>query len=487
MSLDFAPAEAAPRAASPVTAPAEPVRAPVTAEPAGTTADAEPAAPTAAWSIGDMPLLAQVAPGGAGAGTQASGKDPGATVDAAVRALDAEAVRLRAVAARAAGGDAAAKPPAGTAEGAPQTTPGAANGGLTAEKLAETLGDLEKTYESARTVLESDLPGDDARRDRLRTAYVAAGTAARAAAPSIPRVNLVIIADPGSKEEEAVGFIANATTYASIYYGTGQSGEVVETITRVSTVGALFDAIEGTRRDRLIGRIDIFAHGTIDPTHQMKLADSWHRVGAFEQEAKRRAGKAATLATRSRVDASTVIELHACRLGAPRGSTDTAQQPATTGSDFLTGFGTAVGGERGQTVTGYAQRWVPKVYQLTDLKGNPAAMPKPGDPRRRAFEKIALDVWKKAMAGGAEARALMTPQERTAGTVTDARAIEIMAAQYEQRGGWYIGFQYAMPKPTSSNRPEQDVRTAERTFTAENADWQSRLLTVTTPSTGATP
>lgn len=478
MSLDFAPAVPAERASAPVAAPPEAAKAPVAAEPLT-------GAP--GWSIADMPLLAQASPGGGSAGAAASAPDPGATVDAAVRALDAETTRLRAVAAKAAGGENAANPPTTPAEGAPQSTPGAASGGLTAETLTETLAGLERTYDGARTVLEDKLPGDDARRDRLRAAYVGAGAAARAAAPSLPRVNLVIIAHPGTKEEEAVGFIPNATTYAELYYGTGQAGEVVETITQVSTVAGLFDAIEGTRKDRLIGRVDIFAHGTINPSHQLKLADTWHRIGDFEQEARARAGKAATLSTHSRVDSSTVIELHACRLGAPQGVQDTTQQPASTGTAFVAGFGTAIGGERGQSVTGYAQRWVPKVYRLTDLKGNPAPMPKPGHPLRKAFDKIALDVWKASMAGGSEARALMTPQERTAGTVTDARAIEIMAKQYESKGAWYIGYQYSTSTPTTTNRPEKDVQAKERTFTAETADWQSQVLTVTVPSKGVTP
>ena len=76
-------------------------------------------------------------------------------------------------------------------------------------------------------------------------------------------MNLVVIAAPKDGKD---WFITNATTYARLYFSKGLGGEVVSTIKDVGTIEELLDQIETTEPDRMIGRIDIFCHGTIEPT-----------------------------------------------------------------------------------------------------------------------------------------------------------------------------------------------------------------------------
>jgi hypothetical protein len=350
--------------------------------------------------------------------------------------------------------------------------------GLSAGGLATALKKLEGVYEGGRTTLEQNLPDDAARAARLRTAYVAAASGARAAAVDQTRVNLVIIAAPKEKRD---GFIANATTYARIYYGKGQHGETVQTITDVDSVPQLFTEIQNAQPDRLIGRVDIFGHGTIEPTHQLKLGKAWHRVGDFSQEAQARAGDAKTLATQSRFDGSTVIELHACRLGADDSKPGRSGEAVTHGTDFAKGFGEAIGGDQGQAIIAYKEWWVPRMFSLG------IRSPRQLTGRMRArFEKESVAIWDAAMAGGTEARALMTEAERAAGTVTRDRKIAIMEKLYDDAGGaWLIGHQYNSGTPMSRN-PVQDVKARRDTFSNE-ADWQSLTLTVKAPAPAVTP
>ena len=59
--------------------------------------------------------------------------------------------------------------------------------------------------------------------------------------------------------------------------------------TQIDTPDALFDLIETTEPDRMIRRIDIFCHGTIEPTHQIKFGATWFRIEQIESVAAARA------------------------------------------------------------------------------------------------------------------------------------------------------------------------------------------------------
>lgn len=373
--------------------------------------------------------------------------------------------------------------PAGKADrtappGRPPTQPG-----LDDARLTAALKKLTQTYDSSRTILEQQLAGDANRTDRLRRAYVDAAGAARAAAAGTARANLVVIAAPKAHKDL---FIVNATTYARQYYAAPRGGEVVTTIKDVDSVDALLDAIEGADPNRMIGRIDVFCHGTIEPVHQLKLGRTWHPVKDFETAAQARAGRAATLSTHARFDAGSVIELHACRLGAPLSDIGRTTETPTTGTDFLTGIGRSLGGEQGESVTGYQQRWVPRRFQFPGLRKVSGLKPA----QRTAFDRIAVQTYDAVMAGSTEIRNLLTDDEVRTGTVSRARKVAIMERLYDDAGGaWVIGHQYAGTDPQSTD-PVKDVKGKRDTFTNE-ADWQSLTLTVTIPKppapTGGTP
>ncbi len=363
---------------------------------------------------------------------------------------------------------------------APVATAGApgAPGAFTEDRLVAALEKLRQTYEGAQALVEAHLPTDDDRVRKLRHAYVAAAAGARAAATGMARANLVIIAAPKDNKD---WFITNATAYARLYYGKGIHGEVVSLIRDVATVEELLDQVEKAEPNRLIGRIDIFCHGTIEPAHQMKLGKSWHRVGDFEAAAAARAGSSRTLATQSRFDGSSVIELHACRLGAPLGDPGKTGEPQTQGTDFLAGFGKALGGEQGQSVTGYRQRWVPRVFRFPGIR-SPKQL---AGRQRKSFDDLAVRTYDAVMAGSAEVQTLLTDAERQGGTLTRDRKVDIMEKLYEAGNGWIIGHQYSTKEPQSTD-PVRDVAGKRDTFSNEK-DWQSLVLTVKVPPAQVVP
>ena len=94
------------------------------------------------------------------------------------------------------------------------------------------------------------------------------------------------------------------------------AGDTVQMREAIASPDELFDAIETTESDRMIRRIDIFCHGTIEPTHQIRFGPAWFRIDQIEAAAAARARAGRTVQSQTRFDGSTVIELHACRLGA---------------------------------------------------------------------------------------------------------------------------------------------------------------------------
>ena len=423
-----------------------------------------------------------------GTTTAAPGKaDQEMFVDGAIRYLEAAAEHYRAIA-QAAKVQALSRPtqaPATkpetkepTAKGTPDKEAPARDKpptapppvGLSEDKLVEALEKLKQTYEGSAGCATSSPTPTAAR--KLSQAYVNAASGARAAAAGQARVNLVVIAAPKDGKD---WFITNATTYARLYFSKGLGGEVVSTIKDVGTIEELLDQIEKTEPNRMIGRIDMFCHGTIEPTHQLKLGKTWHRIDAFESAAGARATTSRTLATRSRFDGSSVIELHACRLGAPQGDPGKSGLAPTTGTDFLSGFGKAVGGEQGQSVVGYEQRWVPRVFSFPGITSPSQLKGK----QRKTFDDLAVKTYDAAMAGSTEVQTLLTDAERQGGTVTRDRKVAIMEKLYTDGKGWVIGHQYSTADPKSTD-PVKDVKGARDTFTNEK-DWQRLVLTVKVP------
>jgi hypothetical protein len=428
--------------------------------------------------------------GGAPAIAQPTDADRRQFVDEAIAFLQGSAARWEAVTAAA---DVPSRPEAPAPAGDGQaTTPAAAEARAPAgpaparrpepparldpERLRTVLRGLLDTYEGSRRIVEQHLAGDTARQERLRAAYVSAVEAARRAAVATSRVDLVLIAAPHAGDDV---FIDNATTYARLYFGRSASGEAVQQVTAIASPAALLDAIEAAAPERMMGRIDIFAHGTIEPTHQIRFGPAWYSIAQIEAVMAARARSGATLQNQTRFDGSTVIELHACRLGAA--TSEPRRDPAapTSGEDLLGTVGRAAGGERGQSVIGYEQRWVPRGFRLGELRSTAEV----GTRGRRAaaFDRAAVRIWDAVMAGSVEGRSQLTEAERRPGaTISRDRKIAIMRRLFDAAGGaWLIGHQYTGAVPQSVD-PVRDVRGARDTFSNE-ADWERRVLRVTVP------
>jgi hypothetical protein len=411
-------------------------------------------------------------------------------VDEAIEFLEGSAARWEAVAAAANGPTPPQGPARAGAEQAPAPSPTDARAPATPvqarraepparldpERLRTVLRGLLDTYEGSRRILEQQLAGDTARQERLQAAYVSAVEAARRAAVATSRVDLVLIAAPRTGADV---FIDNATTYAQLYFGRSAAGETVQQVTAIDSPAALLDAIEAVAPERMMGRIDIFAHGTIEPTHQIRFGDHWYSIAQIEAVVAARARSGATLQNQTRFDGSTVIELHACRLGAA--TSEPGHDPAspTRGEDFLGTVGRAAGGERGQTVIGYEQRWAPRRFVFPGVSSTADV----GATGRRAvaFDRIAAQTWDAVMAGSVEGNSQLTDAERQPGaTISRERKIEIMRRLFDAAGGaWLIGHQYSGAFPQSVD-PARDVRRDRDTFSSE-ADWERRVLRVTVP------
>lgn len=435
------------------------------------------------------------APGGGQTSATPQRKDYEEFVDAAVRYLRDAADYYGTLASSArlpagpqppgrapAGGRASANQPGGrlpgeTAPGTGHAAPPAA-AGLEPARLEAALTKLRETYDSAREINDSHLDGGRARADRLREAYGAALDAARSAAADSGRVNIVLIAAPKDRSD---GFIANATTYATLYMHRVAKGDTVTQAEGFDSPEALFDAIEKAEPNRMIRRVDVFCHGTIEPTHQMKFGNTWFRLSQIREAAAKRAAAGSTIASQTRFDGSTVIEFHACRLGAPKGEPGTSGEAVSSGEEFLTGVGAALGGERGQQVVGYEQRWVPRRFTIPGVRSTASLK----GARAAAFDRIAVQVFD-ALAGSFEIQTRLTEAELAGAAVTRARKVEIMRTLYDAAGGaWLIGHQYSTAVPQSTD-PVRDVPGKRDTFTNER-DWQHLVLKVRVPATLGSP
>lgn len=368
-----------------------------------------------------------------------------------------------------------AQAPAQRADQPPQPQPGEpAAPGLSPERLLTVLDGLRRTYDGAVRLVTDRLDGDQQRADRLRAAYVGAVESARRAATSAGRVNLILIAAPRDAADE---FITNATTYARLYFSRVGDGDTLQETTGIDSPDALLNAIETAAPERMMRRIDIFCHGTIEPAHQIRFGATWFTLSQIEAAATARARTGQTLQNQTRFDGSTVIELHACRLGAPDSQPGNSGLPTTHGQGFLSGLGAAAGGQRGQAVIGYEQRWVPRRFAFPGVTSTRAL----SGARARAFDRIAVQTFDSVMGGSVEVQSQLTEQERAGTPVTEARKIAIMRSLYDAAGGaWLIGHQYSTAEPRSVD-PVRDRRRARDTFTNE-ADWGHHVLQVRVPA-----
>ena len=349
----------------------------------------------------------------------------------------------------------------------------------TLQQIGRILASWRTTYNNAHRIIADNLSGDADLGERLRHSYQAAVETLHRSTGDRPRVNVILIAAPPEAEDE---FIASATDYASSYFMNPRGGDIVVVRENIASPSDLFDQVEAVHSERMIRRIDIFAHGTIDPTNQIRFGADWYTTQQIQDEANSRQYQSSYIQSVSRFDRSSLIEVHACRLGGGRGE------------EFLTGLGRSIGGTHGQEVVGYQQRWVPRRFEVTwrgiqvrntqnDIYG-PNALPdrnrQPRDHNRfiQAFEARAVRTFDGVAAGSMEVQRYLNDAERAGGEVTHQRKIEIMRAMYDENECWLIGYMYAGARPALQD-PAAGVRSRRYTFTREEGDWSHRTLSVT--------
>jgi len=354
----------------------------------------------------------------------------------------------------------------------------------TLREIARILPSWKTTYDGARQIVTTDLGNDATLTTELRTGYESALVSLHRLAADAPRVNVILVAAPGQDDD---AFIANATAYARTYFTRPPPGDTVVVVEGVASLEALFSAVEAAEPERMVRRVDIFAHGTIQPSNQLKLAGRWHTADQIEAALDARRLTSEHIQSATRVDARTTIEFHGCRLGGGDGET------------FLGAAGRAIGGSRGQAVTGYRERWFPRRYQVNwrghavtdtaaDIYG-PQALPisRGGGAARvrtanrdrfiRDFEAHTLRMYDQVVSGSLEAKAFLTPQEIAGGGLSRDRKIAVMREMYDRNGAWLIGFlnpQHQVPDLD----PTQALPRNDYTFTREHDAWDHRTLTV---------
>jgi hypothetical protein len=353
-------------------------------------------------------------------------------------------------------------------------------------EVADVMARWRQTHDQWQRVV-TDLGGDAVLARRLADSYGRALTGLRRLISGAPRVNVVIVAAPGRDDDQ---FISNASAYARTYYGQSRGGDVVVVREGVDSLDALLGAVEDAAPERLVGRVDIFAHGTIEPSNQLKLAGRWHTADQVEAAMNARSLTSAYVQSASRFDARSAIEFHGCRLGGGEGQR------------FLGAAGRAFGGERGQETAGYDQRWFPRRYQL-DWRGHPVldtgadiydATSLPvrrgsGSPARREadkrvfiaqFERHAIRWFDTVVSGSREVETFLAPDERLVGTRLPApRKIQVMRSMYDANGAWLLGFLHPAHSVPDLD-PQAAVGRDAYTFTRERQAWESHVLRVRT-------
>lgn len=362
----------------------------------------------------------------------------------------------------------------------------------TLQEIRRILSEWQKIYDWSRQAITTHLAGDEGLSERLRENYLGAIEALhRSVREDMPRVNINLIAAAGPGAD--IIFLTDAAAYARSYYSSPPEGDIVVTQDNIGTLDELFGTVEGTHLERLIRRVDIFAHGTIEPTNQIKLGSNWYGAEEIEGAASARSYESSYIQSIARFDEHSKMELHACRLG------------GGDGEAFLTGMGEAVGGRHGQEVAGYTQRWHPRNYTVSwsytgpgpdfnesvtntenDIYGPDALPDRNGhsedhDPFVARFEARAIDLFDSVVAGSLEVDSYLSEEERAGGEVTRERKIEIMRAMYDQNEGWLLSFLHPRSSPGQES-PITAIGKEKFTFTRETEAWENRMLRVRIPS-----
>ena len=352
----------------------------------------------------------------------------------------------------------------------------------TLREIGNVLPRWKTAYDNGKQIIDSSL-GDAGLMNRLRGSYEGALQALHRLGRNAPRVNVVLVAAPGRDDDQ---FIANAAAYARTYFGRPAiAGDTVVVVEGIDTLERMLSTIESAQPERMVRRVDIFAHGTIEPSNQLKLAGRWHTAAQLEAALAARRLTSEYLQSATRFDAGSTLEFHGCRLG------------AGGGEEFLRAAGRAVGGDRGQEAVGYIQRWFPRRCQVNwrgrnvtdtaaDVYGDRALPIRAGrgSERQRTlnrdrfiadFERHAVHLFDEVVAGSAELRSFATPQEVAAGQFARARKIEIMRAMYDANGAWLLGFLHPAHQVPDLD-PTRAVGRNDYTFTREHAAWNDRTL-----------
>jgi len=368
---------------------------------------------------------------------------------------------------------------------------------LTLEIAHGLLAGIEWFYDMGIHKINAYLNSDENEIRRLSEAFLSSITSLRMALHGAPRVNYVLVGEPHDANDT---FTQNSVRYADTYYSDLPEGGVVVKDYSIAGVADLFNAVESECPERMIGRIDIFAHGIINTyesengivekeENALRFGQDEVTLAEMEAEAQGRQFTGKYLSNMTRFDRDTVIELHACRTASGEGPS------------FLEGMGRALGGNRGQTVIGYEQRWAPRPFvmswQYTESNGTfhsravrntatdvygPNALPdrngceEDHGPFIERWEENAVQLFDVAVQGGFEVQKYLTVEELGGFEPSRERKISIINAMYDENQALVLGFMYSTPTtPPENIDPLQMVERPSETLTSE-PDWETLVL-----------
>lgn len=350
----------------------------------------------------------------------------------------------------------------------------------TFEQIRSVLEVIRSTYDNAQEIISLHLSDRRELIEQLQSSYQQAVEIIYQAAGERPRVNIVLIAameeDTSSEDDSIVDFLENAQGYANTYLSEPASeGDNAVIVENISTLSSMLDAIESTQSERMVRRIDIFAHGRNVPENGIKFGSQWYSIDRIESEIQSRASQSGFIQNTARFDSNSIIEIHSCNLGEGLGS----HGGIAHGEQFLTTIGRAIGGIRDQQVIGYQEFFNPQRF-LFNLPGG-GTLSNTGELEgsvEEEFNHYALNLFN-SIEQSIEIRRYLTDEDEIElyednqlSTLSTGRKIDIMRQMYnpnefDSEPGWRFAYMY----PARSDAP------STRTFTGTSG-WEDRLTTV---------
>ncbi len=375
--------------------------------------------------------------------------------------------------------------------------------------IAQTLEEWDELYRTALGRIDETPPHAAVARTQLRDGYQAACEALHLVSNNSHRVNIVVIARPRRENDQ---FLQNARGYANMYYARPVIAEdSVVMIEDIANLEELLSRIDMIQPNRMIRRIDIFAHGSaLTNTNRIIFGDEEYHPEQIQNAVDSRQFNSSSIQNISRFDTDSTIELHSCRLGHSEG------EGLDHGEEFAHIFGQSIGGLHGQEIRSYREYYNPDVFQWfpgRDREAGPTGIVERFDwipdniritntsrdiygpqslPVRYhrtseqarfqdVFRQMAIAYFNNLAIGSEELQRFLPNDEAAQrGDISDDRKLEIMRQFYDAGQGWRFAFMY--PSHYQSGP-------INATFTNETSDWAQRVRTtrITTRRQATTP